>query len=82
MGNAIWISRIGELMEAKSTNERRDVSIQELADFVGVTRQAIHNWKSYQGTRALSAAHTARLCEFFGVGEWQVWKLVIEEPRD
>lgn len=78
MNEAVWICRINELLATKSTNERRDVTIQELADYVGVTRQAIHSWKNYQGTKTISATHTAKLCAFFGVDEWRVWELVVE----
>ena len=72
---ATWVSRIGELLEAKSRQERRDVTVEELADFVGVSRQTVHTWKHYRGVNTLSAEKTAKLCEFFGVQEWELWKL-------
>jgi transcriptional regulator with XRE-family HTH domain len=78
---AVWISRIGELLAVKSRQERRDVTIEELADFVGVSRQTIHAWKSHSGVKTIPANHTAKLCEFFDVSEWELWELIEEESE-
>ena len=72
---AVWVSRIGELLEAKSRQERRRVTVEELAAFLDVSRQTVSTWTSYQGIPTISAQRTARLCEFFGVQEWELWKL-------
>lgn len=78
---AVWVSRIGELLAKKSHDERRKVTIEELADFVGVSRQTISTWSNYRGINTLSADKTAKLCEFFGVQEWELWKLSeVDEP--
>ncbi len=78
---AVWVSRIGELLEAKSRKERREVTVEELAAFVGVSRQTVHTWKHYRGVNTLAADKVARLCEFFGVQEWELWKLSeVDDP--
>ena len=82
MTNAIWVSRIDELLAKKSREERRDVTVEELAEFVGVSRQSVHTWKSISGVKTIPATHTAKLCEFFGVGEWELWDLVVLEEDD
>lgn len=77
---AIWVSRIDELMARKTREERREVTVEELADFVGVSRQTVHTWKSIKGVKTVPADSTARLCAFFGCKEWDLWELVhIEE---
>ena len=76
----VWVSRIDELLAAKSRKERRQIPIEELARAVGVSRQTIYTWKSFEGVNSIPAEHTAKLCEFFGVDEWALWKL--EEVND
>lgn len=76
----VWVSRIDELLAAKSRQERRTVTVEELARAVGVTRQTINTWKSFEGVGSIQAEYTARLCQFFGVDEWDLWKL--EEVED
>ena len=71
----VWVSRIDELLAAKSRKERRQIPIEELARAVGVSRQTIYTWKSFEGVNSIPAEHTAKLCEFFGVDEWALWKL-------
>lgn len=77
----VYISRIAEFLEALSMAKRRKVTTDELADYVGVSRQTIHNWSSYRGVDRLpSADHMARLCQFLGKREWEIWRLVSEDP--
>jgi len=78
----VWVSRIGELLEAKSQLERRDVTVDELADYVGVSRQTISTWKSYRGVKSIPAKYTAKLCDFFGVDEWNLWTLDTGRDRE
>ena len=79
---AVWVSRIAELLEAKGRQERRKITDEELADFVGVSRQTIHTWKGYAGVRSIAAEYVAKLCAFFGVPEWELWALVMMDEAD
>jgi len=73
---AVYISRIRELLELKRQMEQREISVKELADFVGVSRQTMHLWMSPHGIKTLPASHKqARLEEFFGVSWKQIWQL-------
>ncbi len=49
----------------KCIRERCNISMSELADRIGVTRQTISLWE--KGTRRPSLATRNRLCEFFGL---------------
>ncbi len=51
----------------KCIRERCNVSMSELADRIGVTRQTISLWE--KGTRKPSLAKRIALCEFFGLPE-------------
>src|SRR3990167_4165322 len=80
--DAVWRSRINVLMAEKGDRENRTVNAEDVARFVGVTRQAVSEWRSPEGVKTISAKHTAKLCEFFGVNEWQLWKLVtVDSPE-
>lgn len=79
---AVWVSRIDELLKAKSRVMKHDVTIADLAKYINVSRQTIHTWKGYKGVARIPAEHTAKMCEFFGVNEWELWALeVIDEPE-
>lgn len=82
--NAIWVSRIDELLAEKSRVTRRDWRVEDLANFVGVSRQTVQTWKSLSGMKAITAWHTAKMMEFFGCQEWQLWELVVltEDEKD
>ncbi len=80
--NKVWVSTIRDLLNAKGQLLGRDVSPEELADFVGVSRQTVYTWMSEKGIPTISADKTARLMEFFGVPEWRLWRLVDVEAED
>jgi len=74
--NKVWVSAIRDLLDVKGKLLGREISPEELAHFVGVSRQTVYTWMSDDGVPTISANKTAGLMEFFGVPEWRLWKLV------
>ncbi len=52
------------------------VTVSDVADYVGVSRQTIHAWMSERGIKTLPTADRQRLLEkFFGVTWDKIWTL-------
>ena len=80
--NKVWVSNIRDLLGAKGKLLGREVRAEELAEFVGVSRQTVYTWMSSDGIPTISADKTAKLMEFFGVPEWRLWKLADASDED
>jgi len=79
---AVYVSRINDLLDTKSKRERRKYSIEDVAKFVGVSRQTVYVWAGYAGVdRKPAATHMSKLCQFFGVTEAELW-LLVEDDTD
>jgi transcriptional regulator with XRE-family HTH domain len=72
----VYVSRIAELLALKGEMEGREIPASALADFVGVTRQAVSLWMSPKGINRLPDAPTQRKLErFFNVPWDRIWRL-------
>ncbi len=82
---AIWISRIDELLAEKNRVERRlpgqKYTVEDVADYCGVSRQSVQTWKSVQGMQLIAAEYTAKLCRFFNCTYADLWQLVILDEK-
>lgn len=80
MNKPIYTSRINELLKLKSEMVGKDLSADDLAQHIGVTRQTIYNWMSNNGVNSLpSAQHQLALVRYFGVPWTRIWRLLDEE---
>lgn len=61
----IKIKTIGERIKAERTREGYSITLDTLADKIGVTRQTISKWEKGEGTGP-TVWDLVRLCEFFG----------------
>lgn len=61
----IKIKAIGERIKAERTREGYSITLDTLADKIGVTRQTISKWEKGEGTGP-TVWDLVRLCEFFG----------------
>jgi len=76
MSRAVYISRIGKLLDLKSQMTGAEITVSDVADFVGVTRQTMHAWMSERGVKTLpTAERQQRLEKFFGVSWDRMWSL-------
>lgn len=61
----IKVKTIGERIKAERTREGCSITLDTLADKIGVTRQTISKWEKGEGTGP-TVWDLVRLCEFFG----------------
>ena len=74
--NYVYISRIKELLDLKSDMAQEEITVTDLASFVGVTRQTIHAWMSPAGVKTPPTADKQqRLDDFFDVHWSKMWQL-------
>jgi len=76
MSEAVYVSRIEELLKLKSDMTKETISVNDLADYVGVSRQTIYLWMSEKGVNSLPTAERQRKLEkFFSVTWDKIWTL-------
>lgn len=75
MHQIVWKSNIPNLQRVKGALEGRDITVQEIADYVGVTRATIYTWINDDGVPTIDASKTAKLSAYFGVPAWRLWDI-------
>ncbi len=71
-------NRFAILLAEKRVKERRNISLQEVAEKTGVTRQALYKWENNRVNRFDVPVINA-LCQYFGIEPGQLFQYVPDE---
>lgn len=72
-------NRFGELLAQKQKNERRNISLQEVAHETGISRQALYKWENNSVTR-FDVPVIDALCKYFSVKPGDLFEYVEGDP--
>lgn len=73
-------NRFSVLLAEKQVKERRKISMAEVAESTGISRQALYRWESNSIERYETNTINA-LCEYFGVGPGQLFEHVPDDKK-
>ena len=72
-------NRFAVLLAEKQIKERRTISLSEVEEKTGVSRQALHKWKNNSIFRFETRVMDA-LCQYFEVQPGELFEYVPSEP--
>jgi putative transcriptional regulator len=71
-------NRFAALLAEKRIQERRNISLQEVAQATGVSRQSLYKWENNSVNRFDVPVINA-LCQYFGIEPGQLFQYVPDE---
>ncbi|MCX6060335.1 MAG: helix-turn-helix transcriptional regulator [Chloroflexi bacterium] len=71
-------NRFAILLAEKRVKERRNISLQEVAEMTGVSRRALYAWENNRVNRFDVPVINA-LCQYFGIEPGQLFQYVPDE---
>lgn len=71
-------NRFGILLAEKQKKERRNISLSEVAEVTGVSRQALYKWENNKVNRFDVPVINA-LCHYFGVNPGDLFEYIEDE---
>jgi putative transcriptional regulator len=71
-------NRFAALLAEKRIKERRNISLQEVAQATGVSRQSLYKWENNSVNRFDVPVINA-LCQYFGIEPGQLFQYVPDE---
>jgi DNA-binding XRE family transcriptional regulator len=77
---AVWKVDFERFLLKKSAKLGRLITIEELANAIGVSRQTIYSWRS--GVKNVPAENSAKLAEFLECHVWDLWKLETSDDEE
>lgn len=73
-------NRFGILLAEKKKKERRNISLQEVAEATGISRQALYKWENNRVNRFDVPVINA-LCQYFGIQPGELFEYVPDEAQ-
>lgn len=74
-------NRFAALLAEKRVKERRNISLQEIAEKTGVSRRALYAWENNRVNRFDTPVINA-LCQYFGIEPGQLFEYVPYVPDE
>ncbi|NUM77656.1 helix-turn-helix transcriptional regulator [candidate division KSB1 bacterium] len=71
-------NRFGILLAEKRKNERRNISLSEVAEATGISRQALYKWENNSVNRFDVPVINA-ICQYFGIQPGELFEYVPDE---
>ena len=71
-------NRFAVLLAEKRIKERRNISLQEVAEETSISRQALYKWENNSINRFETRVMNA-LCQYFGIEPGQLFEYVKDE---
>ena len=72
-------NRFGVLLAEKSKQEKRNISLQEVEEATGISRQALYKWKNNSIERFEMRVLNA-LCKYFEIAPGVLFEYVADPP--
>jgi len=72
-------NRFAVLLAEKRVKERRNISLQEVAEETGISRQALYKWENNKVNR-FDVPVIDALCRYFGVEPGALFQYVADDP--
>lgn len=74
-------NRFAALLAEKRIKERRNISLQEVAEATGVSRRALYAWENNRVNR-FDVPVIDALCQYFGVKPGELFEYVPDEDSE
>lgn len=71
-------NRFGILLAEKQKKERRNISLSEVAESTGVSRQALYKWENNRVNR-FDVPVIDALCKYFGISPGDLFEYIEDE---
>ncbi len=71
-------NRFAVLLAEKQVKERRNISLSEVAEVTGVSRQALYKWENNKVNRFDTPVINA-ICQYFGIQPGELFEYVPDE---
>jgi len=71
-------NKFAVLLAEKRVKERRNISLQEVAESTGISRQALYKWENNKVNRFDTPVINA-LCQYFGIEPGALFQYVPDE---
>ncbi len=73
-------NRFGILLAQKRINERRNISLAEVAEEIGISRKTLYAWENNTVTR-FDVPVIDALCQYFGVNPGDLFEYLENPPK-
>jgi len=71
-------NRFAVLLAEKQVKERRNISLSEVAEVTGVSRQALYKWENNKVNRFDTPVINA-ICQYFGIQPGELFEYIEDE---